>query len=194
MTAIVLGAAYLAGTFPTASTVARAYGHDVTAEGSGNPGASNVYRIAGKRAGIVVFLGDLLKGVAASALGLVVAGRPLAVAAGIAAVVGHCFPVLRREKGGKGVAAGCGMLLVCHPVVTAVVLPFWVLLARVTKRASVASLVAAVAAPTGVFLSRDEPWEGLAVLGLSALIVARHVPNLLRLARGEESTIPVGDG
>src|SRR5881227_4428176 len=90
-----LALSYLLGTFPTALIVARLAGHDPTKEGSGNPGASNVYRLAGARAGLAVLRGDAAKGAAATGVGRAVGGPPLALACGIADVVGHVFPVFR---------------------------------------------------------------------------------------------------
>src|SRR6478609_7976883 len=107
--------AYFLGTFPTAVLVARVGGHDVLTEGSGNPGASNVARLMGWKAGLVVLLADFAKGAIASGVGLAVAGRGGAFTLGIAAVVGHMFPVTRRLKGGKGVATAGGMLIVLYP-------------------------------------------------------------------------------
>ena len=84
-----LALSYLLGTFPTALIVARLAGHDPTKEGSGNPGASNVYRLAGAQAGMAVFLGDAAKGAIATGMGRAAGGPRLALACGIAAVVGH---------------------------------------------------------------------------------------------------------
>src|SRR5437588_9681513 len=135
-----LALSYLLGTFPTALIVARLAGHDPTAEGSGNPGASNVYRLAGAKAGLDVFLGDAAKGVAASAVGRAVGGPRLALACGIAAVLGHVFPVFRQFRGGRGVATAAGTVAVVEPVVALPFVAVWLLIARVTGKASLASL------------------------------------------------------
>src|SRR5436305_11412567 len=105
---------YALGTLPTAVLVGRRSGHDPTHEGSGNPGASNVYRTVGRRAAAVVLAGDLLKGAAAAGLGWALAGHTVGVATGAAAVVGHVVPPWRR--GGKGVATSAGMVLVLFPL------------------------------------------------------------------------------
>src|SRR4051794_41765478 len=96
------------GTFPSAILVARRRGVDPTATGSGNPGASNVYRTAGKRAGLIVALADLAKGAIPAGVGWAAAGRPVGFACWIAAVLGHVFPATRRFRGGKGVATASG--------------------------------------------------------------------------------------
>src|SRR3954465_2639001 len=110
-----LALSYLLGTFPTALIVARLTGHDPTQEGSGNPGASNVYRLAGARAGAAVFLGDAVKGAAATAIGRAVGGPPLAMACGVSAVLGHVFPLFRGFRGGRGVATAAGPLAAPQP-------------------------------------------------------------------------------
>ncbi len=109
---VLLPVAYLLGTFPSAHLTARATGHNVMAEGSGNPGASNIARLAGWKAGLVVLAADFAKGAVASGIGMAVEGRSGAYALGVASVVGHIAPVTRRFKGGKGVATGGGALVV----------------------------------------------------------------------------------
>ena len=184
--------AYLVGTIPTAVLVGRRAGHDPTLEGSRNPGASNTYRVAGARAGIVVLLVDLAKGAVATGAGLAVGGRGLAVACGAAAVLGHCLPVQRRFRGGRGVATALGVALVAWPLVAVAVAAVWGLVAKAAGKASLASLVAVVALPVGVALTGRPGWEVAAAAGLGAFVVARHLPNILRLARGEEASLRVG--
>jgi glycerol-3-phosphate acyltransferase PlsY len=180
---------YLLGTFPTAQLVARFAGHDPTREGSGNPGASNVYRLAGPRAGLAVFLGDAAKGAVAAGVGRAVGGPPLALACGVAAVLGHVFPVFRGFRGGRGVATAAGTVAVIEPIVAMPFVAVWLLIARLTGRASAASLVVIGATPV-VVLALDRPaWEKLGMAGLAAIVVARHAGNLVRLARGEEPAL-----
>ena len=186
VTPLVVVAAYLVGTFPTAMLVA---GSRATSEGSGNPGASNVYRVAGRKAGLVVFAGDFLKGAVATASGYAIDGRSLALACGAAAVVGHCFPVTRRFKGGKGVATAAGFVLVIEPIATAVAIVAWLLVAKLAHKASVASLVVAVGIPCAVLVIRGPGVEAATVAAVAALVVARHADNVARLMRGEERTL-----
>jgi glycerol-3-phosphate acyltransferase PlsY len=188
---LVLGA-YFLGTFPTAVLVARSKGHDVLHEGSGNPGATNVYRVAGRRAGAAVFAGDFLKGVLAAAAGALIEGRHtnLALALGTAAVVGHCLPVQRRFRGGKGVATAAGFALVVEPLIGLAAAAVWFTLLKLTHRASIASVTVAVAAPVAILLWRG-PHTEAAVMGAVALfVVSRHWRNISRLLRGEESSLP----
>ena len=176
--------AWLLGTFPSAPLVARAHGHDVLHEGSGNPGASNVARLAGWRAGALVLLADFAKGAIAAGVGLAVYGRVGAYVLGIAAVVGHTFPIYR--KGGKGVAAAGGMLFVLYPLIVLGLGLVWAVLARVLHKASLASLPCVIAFPFAVALSGYDRREVVAVAVLAALIVVRHTANIRRLLHRQE--------
>ena len=187
--AAAVAAAYALGTFPTAGLVARAHGRDPTREGSGNPGASNVYRLAGRRAAATVFAGDVVKGSGAAALGWVVDGRELAVVCGAAAVVGHCFPVTRGFRGGKGVATAAGFVAVVLPALALLAAATWTVLARTTRKASLASLVTVTVAVVGAVVMRDMSRETAILVGTALLIVARHAGNLARLVRGEERSL-----
>lgn len=181
---------YLLGTAPTAQLVGRRIGRDPTLEGSGNPGASNVYRTAGARAGALVFAGDLLKGMAATGIGWWAGDRVLALACGAAAVLGHVFPVTRRLRGGKGVATAIGMMLVAFPLLAAGALAVWAVIAKATRKASLASLVAAVLLPVGV-VAVGRPVEEVAiVVAVAVLVVVRHAGNIERLVRGDERSLP----
>jgi acyl phosphate:glycerol-3-phosphate acyltransferase len=178
--------AYLLGTFPSAVLVARAGGHDVTSEGSKNPGASNVARLMGWKAGLLVLVADFGKGAIASGVGLAVAGRGGAFALGIAAVLGHMFPVTRRFKGGKGVATAGGMLVVLYPVIVVILGVVWFLVARVLKLASVGSLVCAVLFPVLVWVGGYGVEEVVAISALAVVVIARHAANVRRLVQGRE--------
>ena len=181
---LLLPLAWLLGSFPSAQLVARTKGVDVTAAGSGNPGASNVARLLGWRYGAAVLVIDFAKGALASVAGLWVADRPGAYLCGAAAVLGHTFPLWR--KGGKGVATTAGMLIVLFPLVVIALAPVWILIARVLKKASLASLVVTVAFPALVAVFGYDRWEiGVLVL-LALLVLARHSANIRRLLRREE--------
>lgn len=179
-------AAYLLGTFPSATLVARRSGVDVTKEGSGNPGASNVVRLLGWRAGAFVLVLDAAKGAIAAGVGLALAGHRGAWVLGVAAVIGHVFPVWSKFKGGRGVATGAGVFLVVYPGVTVVLALVWVLIARGLHKASVASLTVAVLAPVVVILRGGSAVDIVVVCAVAALLILRHASNLRRLWRGEE--------
>ena len=183
---VLIPVAYLLGTFPSADLVARHSGVDVTKQGSGNPGASNVLRLLGWKAGAVVLVLDAAKGAIAAAAGLAIDGHRGAWILGVAAVVGHVFPVWRRFKGGRGVATGAGIFLVVYPLVTVVLAVVWVVIARGLHKASVASLVVAVLAPVTVAIRGGSTFDIVIVSAVSLLLIVRHASNLRRLIRGEE--------
>lgn len=183
-------ASYLIGTIPTARIVTRGSGVDPSREGSRNPGASNVYRLAGRAAGATVLVVDMLKGVLPAAFGYAVDGRGLAAACGLAAVVGHVVPATRRFRGGKGVATAGGMALVLWPAVSVVLIVVFVVFALVVRIASVGSIAMAAGLPIGVAATGRPAFEiGVAAL-VAALVVARHHDNIRRLLRGEERVVP----
>jgi acyl phosphate:glycerol-3-phosphate acyltransferase len=176
--------AWLLGTFPSAALVARGKGHDVLHEGSGNPGASNVGRLLGWKYGLAVLVMDFAKGAVAAGVGMAVGGRVGAYALGVAAVVGHTFPLYR--KGGKGVAAASGMLAVLFPYIVAGLAVVWFVVARVMKKASLASLLMTVLFPTTAAIAGYAAWEVGVLAALAVLVIARHTANIRRLLRRQE--------
>lgn len=186
---VAVGVAYLVGTIPTAQLVGVRRGVDPTAAGSGNPGASNVYRLLGRRAGAAVLVGDLLKGLVPAALALVLSDRALALAVGLAAVLGHVAPATRGFRGGKGVATAGGVALVMWPVVSAVLIGVFLIATRVGGVASVGSLSMAAGLPIGVGVAGRPAGEVLAAAALALLVVVRHAANIGRLLRGEERSV-----
>jgi acyl phosphate:glycerol-3-phosphate acyltransferase len=185
--ALLVPVAWLLGTFPSAQIVARTHGRDILKEGSGNPGASNVARLLGWKAGALVLLLDFSKGAIAAGVGLAIGGRPGAFILGVAAVVGHMLPLYR--KGGKGVAAAGGALVVLYPLIVIGLAIFWVLVARVLHKASLASLLATVLFPIAVFGLGFDRWEVAVVGALAVLVVLRHSANIRRLLRGKENDL-----
>lgn len=178
--------AYLLGTFPSAGIVARARGHDILHEGSGNPGASNTFRVLGWKAGLLVLILDIGKGAAAAGAGLALDGHAGAFILGVAAVVGHVFPITRHFRGGRGVATAAGAMVVVFPVETALLGAVWFAIARGLHKASVASIVCAIAFPAIVALRGGSALDLAVSGGLAALVLARHLSNLRRLVRGQE--------
>ena len=186
--------AYALGTFPTALLVGRREGRDVTREGSGNPGASNALRTMGRRAGVLVLLGDLGKGIVATAGAWLLAGgwehgRGIGVGCGIAAVVGHIFPVTRRFRGGKGVATGAGLAVVLLPIPSIGLAALFGVVVKLTRVAALGSVAVAVALPVLDAAAGRPGAEVAALAACSALVVARHRDNLTRLRSGDEHTI-----
>src|SRR6476620_10150759 len=146
--AILVPLAWLLGTFPSAQLVARAHGRDILKEGSGNPGASNVGRLLGWKAGALVLLLDFSKGAIAAGVGMAIGGRPGACVLGVAAVIGHTVPLYR--KGGKGVAAAGGALVVLYPLIVVGLALVWFVVARLLHKASLASLLTTILFPAAV--------------------------------------------
>ena len=178
--------AYLLGTFPSAAIVARRGGIDVTEQGSGNPGASNITRLLGWKAGALVLLLDMGKGALAAGVGVALDGHRGAYILGVAAVLGHVFPITRRFKGGRGVATAGGVLVVLYPLTIAILAVVWFAIARGLKKASVASIVCAILFPAIVALRGGSTLDIAVTSGLAVIVLVRHVANVRRLVRGEE--------
>lgn len=187
---LVVVAGYLIGSVDFAVLVARRAGVDIYSTGSGNPGASNVARVLGKKAGATVMLGDLLKGVVAAALGEIVGGSELlGFIAGGAAVVGHCYPVYHRFRGGKGVATMVGMLLWTIPLLGLALGVLWIVVLVVGRIASFGSLAIVVLAVPGVWLGAEETASVAVMAAIAALVIARHSDNIRRMFGAGEQTI-----
>lgn len=143
-------------------------------------------RLLGKRAGLVVFVLDAAKGAVPALVGAALAGRGAGLVLGAAALLGHVYPATRGWRGGKGVATAGGVAVALYTVVAAVAIGLWVVLAKATGRASLASLIATLLVPVGLVMM-DRPWgELVGVAAMVALIVVRHAGNLRRLVRGNE--------
>lgn len=188
-------AAYVVGSIDFAVIVARMHGVDIREVGSGNPGASNVIRSVGRVPGAMVLVLDTIKGVIGAAMGAVAAAPPFdplsewAFLAGLAAVVGHCYPIFHKFKGGKGVATGLGVLFFTMPLVGLIIVVSWVVLVRLTKTASISSLIVVfVTIPLAL-------WQGVSGMALVwllvtvVLIVWRHRGNIQRVVRGDEQKV-----
>lgn len=184
---VVIG--YLLGSISFAVLFVRAAtGRDIRAEGSGNAGATNVLRAYGKKLAIVVALLDIAKGAAAVLLVRLVTADPVwAAAAGFASILGHVFPVFYGFRGGKGVATAVGAFLVLSPLALACCLAIFVAIVAATRYVSLGSVVAMALLPStaGVLFRAPRPIV-IAAAATALLIVLKHVPNLKRLARGEE--------
>ena len=183
-------AGYFIGTFPSAIMVAKANGIDITAVGSGNPGASNVARALGMRKGAYVYGLDAVKGAVATGLGLAIFGNAAAFWCAAAAVIGHVYPITRRFAGGKGVATASGAMLVVHPFISLGLLFLWAVLSKTTKKASVSSLIITFLLPVCIAAAGVPGWEVGATVGIGVLVVIRHIPNLRRLRSGLEPSLP----
>ncbi len=187
--AVLVLAAYLLGSISFAVLVVRQKtGQDIRAEGSGNAGATNVLRAHGKKLAILVAVLDVAKGAAAVLLVRLVTADPRWVAAaGFAAVLGHVFPVFYAFRGGKGVATAVGAFAILSPLALLVSLGVFVAIAAATRYVSLASVVSMALLPAvagGLFRA---PVSVVTAAAATALVViAKHLPNLKRLAQGTE--------
>lgn len=190
--AIALVAAYLLGSIPFALIAGRLNGVDLRTVGSGNLGATNVFRTLGRTWGIAVMILDIAKGAAAVLLAEALTSNPWPLAAGALAILGHVFPVWTRFKGGKGVAVGAGALIGLVPAASGIILLIWILLVVTTRYVSVASIVAALAAAPLAW-AFGAPWSYVAFIALAALfVILKHRENIVRLFRGTENRIQLG--
>ena len=193
LTAIqVVAVAYLIGSIPFSFLVARAFGvHDVRRVGSGNVGATNVLRSAGRAAGALALLLDLGKGAAASALAgkLAPGDAVLPAAAAAAAVVGHMYPVWLRFEGGKGVATGLGAFAPLAPRAALVALLAFALVAAATRYVSLGSVAGGAALAAVAFALRGPDPVAIAAAFTFALVVFRHRSNLRRILGGTERRV-----
>jgi glycerol-3-phosphate acyltransferase PlsY len=178
--------AYLVGTFPTALVVGRRIGRDPSQEGSGNPGASNVYRLGGQRAGVIVGVIDMLKGAVPVGVALIVAGRPEAHAIWVAAVAGHVWPVTRRLRGGKGVATAGGGGIVINPLVGISCGLLFLAVVKFGRVAALGSLSIAIAFPVVSAIAGSPAWEVAVSAVVAGILVVRHQSNIRRMLVGHE--------
>jgi glycerol-3-phosphate acyltransferase PlsY len=188
-------AAYLIGSLSFAVIVSRLMGlSDPRSYGSGNPGATNVLRSGNKKAAVLTLLFDALKGLlpvlAAQQLqGQFGWGETTLGFVGLAAFVGHLWPVFFRFQGGKGVATAIGVLLGLVPVMAGVTLLVWLVVAYLTRYSSLAAIVAAIFVPFGQLLTYGASPVVLAIAVMSLLLVWRHDGNIRKLLAGTESKI-----
>jgi glycerol-3-phosphate acyltransferase PlsY len=182
-------AGYLLGSVSFAVLLVRLRtGKDIRAEGSGNAGATNVLRSHGKGLAVAVALADISKGAGAVFLARMFTADPrVAAAAGLAAIVGHVFPIFYGLRGGKGVATAVGAFLALAPLATLVCLAVFVLIVASTRYVSLGSVVAMCLLPpmAGLLFHAARPVV-VAGAGAALLVIFKHVENLKRLARGEE--------
>jgi len=192
--------AYLLGSIPFGLILAKVFGGaDVRRAGSGNIGATNVARVVGPFAGVLTLLLDAAKGWFAVWLaGRVTHGNPtMMVLAGFFALVGHCFPVWLRFRGGKGVATAAGVFAALCPIAMAGALLLFLLVVGFWRLVSLGSLAAAAAIPLLVYLlwaPHFAPPESVTLgsLAIAVLVIVQHRGNIARLARGEEPKFTFG--
>jgi glycerol-3-phosphate acyltransferase PlsY len=182
--------AYLIGSVPFALILARRLGTaDLRRIGSGNLGAANVLRTSGVRAGITVMLLDVAKGAGSVMLAQRFDAGTVTAAAGLAAIVGHVFPLWLRFRGGKGVATACGVFSVLTPLAIGPTLAVFLSTVWISRYISVGSIVASVALPPIAYATGSPAPVLGATVAASTLILIRHRTNLARVLAGTEQRI-----
>ncbi|MFI5337779.1 MAG: glycerol-3-phosphate 1-O-acyltransferase PlsY [Opitutales bacterium] len=197
-------AGYVLGSLPFGYLVARAHGVDIFKAGSGNPGATNVKRVLGSRAGNTVFALDVVKGAAAAGWLYFFTGpehtdwKLLSLVGVIAAILGHSFSIFTRFRGGKGVATAAGGLLVLMPASCLIGGVVWLVTFYATRYVSLGSILAAIAVPAASWLRGNPLPLNLVATLIGAFVVFRHRDNVRRLLNGTENrfarkaTLPPG--
>lgn len=181
--------AYLLGSLSAAIILSRIMGFDdPRSGGSKNPGATNVLRIAGKKAAFFTLVGDFLKGLIPVLLARWLGAEPIVVAlTAFAAFSGHCFPLFFDFKGGKGVATAIAATLAFDWASGAILVATWLLFAKVFRISSLAAIVSFSLMPLAIFWRTQDPWVSVVFVILSAILIWRHKSNIERLIRGTES-------
>lgn len=182
--------AYLIGSLSTSIITAKLMKlPDPRSQGSGNAGATNMLRVGGKKAAIIALVGDALKGFIAVLIGRILGEHGIGLALiGFAAVVGHVFPCFFKFKGGKGVATMLGSLLALSLWVAVATIVVWVIVAAASRYASLASLIAAIAAAVFTLVFGDGSYF-IPVLFMTIMVIWKHLDNIERLRTGKESKI-----
>jgi glycerol-3-phosphate acyltransferase PlsY len=202
VTAVIVGISYVLGSIPFGLLVARSRGIDIREHGSRNIGATNVWRVLGRKWGLITFFADAAKGWLAVTIATMLAMRLLppgrhdlayyGIAAAIGCILGHSFPLWLKFKGGKGVATSLGVIIGMMPLASLIVFGIWLLVFKLSRYVSLASIVGAVALPVVVigllFLGQLHGWANFYFAAAAALLVIlRHRENIARLVSGTEN-------
>ena len=190
--------AYLLGSIPTAVWVGKAfYNVDVRTEGSRNAGATNTFRVLGKKPGIIVLAIDILKGVTAVVIPIFIFNLEpesteyanIKVLTGILAVVGHIFPIFAQFNGGKGVATSLGVVIGINPVAASICITLFLFVFIVSQFVSLGAIVASISFPITVILILKEENVSMIVFSivLSIAVILAHKKNIIRLLAGNEN-------
>lgn len=179
--------AYFLGNISPSTLIARAMGHDIKKEGSGNAGTTNTLRVLGPKAALATLVIDISKGVVAVLIGQALAGHPAAMACVLAALIGHIWPVMLKFRGGKGVAVSFGALLGLNWQIALTALVIVVVAVLITRKVSMGSVIVAITFPFVCwFLEPDFLVYGII---MAVLVLFAHRSNIVRLIHGEEDKI-----
>ena len=199
---ILIITAYLIGSIPTSVWVSkRFFGIDIRDYGSGNAGATNTYRVLGSKWGTFVMIIDMLKGIVATSLYILypeyltneLHRTNLMIGLGLAAVLGHIFPIWANFKGGKGVAALFGMALAIQPIVAVSCVGVFLLVLYLTRFVSLSSILAGIAFMVlilFIFNEKETLYRIFAVI-VALMIILTHQKNISRIIKGTESKVPI---
>jgi glycerol-3-phosphate acyltransferase PlsY len=199
---VLIIAAYLIGSIPTSVWISKYFfGIDIRDYGSGNAGATNTFRTLGKKWGTIVMVGDVLKGIAATSLYILLPyymhneweRTNFMIGLGLAAVVGHIFPIWADFRGGKGVATLFGMVIAIQPVVAVCCVGVFLLALYLTRFVSLSSILASIAFAVFILyiFNEKETLYRIFAIAVALLVVLTHQKNIGRLLRGEESKVPI---
>lgn len=194
--------AYLIGSVPTAVWVSKYFFDiDIRDYGSGNAGATNTYRVLGPKWGTIVMIIDMLKGMAAvklafllpSYLGNEIQFTNLQIGLGLAAVVGHIFPIWAEFRGGKGVATLFGLVLGISPLTAVSCVGVFLLVLYLTRFVSLSSILASIAFPVFILVifNEKEPLYRIFAIAVALMVMLTHQKNIGRIFRGDESKVPI---
>ena len=197
--------AYLIGSIPTSVWVSQYFFHiDIREYGSGNAGATNTYRVLGPKWGTLVMVTDMLKGIVAVKLALLLPAyadsnanlQNLQTGLGLAAVIGHIFPIWADFRGGKGVATLFGLVLGISPLTAVSCVGVFILVLYLTRFVSLSSILASVAFPIFILVifNVDNPVYRIFAIAVALMVLLTHQKNIGRLLRGSESKVPILKG
>lgn len=196
---------YIIGAIPFSFLIAKSFGKNIMEEGSKNPGASNVLRVCGKKAGILAYILDIGKGIIAVVVSSFIVppnSTWLLIASGVLAILGHVFSIFLKFKGGKGVATSCGVMFVLTPIPTVIAMVFFFIGLFASKKiVSVGTTTAVIVLPLVLtisnffapfllipFFSIEYRFIFPVTIVLALFIIIKHIPNYKRLLRGEENS------
>lgn len=187
---LVILLSYLLGSIPFALLVGKiGYGIDIRQHGSGNLGGTNTFRTLGKKAGFIVSAADVLKGTLAASLPVLLDIDLHPFIAGIPAVIGHCYPIFAKFKGGKAVATSGGVLLFAEPLLFVLVLLTFFLTLYICKYVSLSSIVAGIGSVVLSLLLADDLITTYILIGFTLFLVYRHRQNIVRIAKKTEPKV-----
>ncbi len=188
--ALVIAFSYLLGSVPFGIVFTRAKGVDLRKVGSGNIGATNVLRAAGKGPAVLTLLGDILKGATAVALARALGlGASYEGLAALAAVAGHDFSVFLKFRGGKGVATSLGAVLIYAPQAGILTVVLWLVTVALTRYSSLGAIVSFALLPVIMILTGQAKLKAAVALALAALLLLKHSGNIKRLVEGTERRV-----